>query len=179
MKSAILVALGLVISLTQDKPFGRIDDYYLSDQFIIEMSNTKTGESGIELWDILLVRSLINTEKVKMVHTQLNLTEIELYSLSKDQYIIKGVYRLDYDPEYDDLFFDDGSFSFTLGMDKKLHIKFDFNKDGSLSDITGSNTDFNAPDNVTTYKLIKENKDLNIRVENKFPSGFYTYKRRH
>lgn len=148
-------------------------DYNLDDHFIMETTNTRN--KIFEIWNINLLRGSINA---KEHFIDFDLVRILLSHLNGEKFIINDIYTYEYSPSKNKVKYNNGSFSFEFGTANKTLIEVQFNKDGTLRDITGSITNLSSPGNVTIFKLSKGNKELNIAETNKFTTGLYNYTHR-
>tara|TARA_B100001964_G_C14071635_1_gene526139 strand:+ start:135 stop:683 length:549 start_codon:yes stop_codon:yes gene_type:complete len=152
-------------------------DYSLDDRFIVETFNTKTGIMGTQIWNINLRRGLMSKGPfidLEIIIMNLRkpfrdghyrISDIVTYEYSQDSFMGKAI-------------FSKGVFDFELGAGSKLKLRIEFNEDGSLKDVMGSYAEAISPDNVTTYRLVKDKKKITMEVNNWLPTKEYRYHRR-
>ena len=107
--------------------------------------------------------------------TGLYLTVVSLKGIGKDKFMIRDINNYSFNLSMNKLKYLQGRYIFELDMVTKLHLKIDINKDRSLKDVTGSKTDTLSPANVTTFRLVKDQKEITIQEINKFPLKTYNY----
>lgn len=168
VKIIILVMMICIISLSS---YGYEIDYQLDDYFVVESFNTKNEKKGNQLWHIDLMRGLVDGKEA-FIDFSLVVLNIVPTDNSKT-YIIKDIETFEKSPQNGKAIFSNGIFNLEFGILRKLNLKIEFNKDGSLHDIKGSLSIKYEPDNVTTFKLIKKPRDMRIEVRNKLTSKDY------
>jgi hypothetical protein len=152
-------------------------DYRLDGRFLIEASRSKTGAKELQMWTVRLVRGLVEN---KQAFIDFSVVVMALQRLGVDEYLVKDVDFERFDPssEFHEAHFLSGTFTFEMGVVQKRYFRIDFNKNGSLKDLTGSIVDKLSPADVTTFRLVREKRELKIREFNQFANDNYGYEQR-
>jgi len=132
----------------------------------------------LQVWHINLERGLVNNKEVFVDFT---LVVMHLFQDQKhNNYFINNIEMHSYTDggKFNSLLFVNNSFHFEFGVLRKLNINIDFNQDGSLADITGSLLDRTNSNNITTFNLLKNSKQIHIIQDNIFTTKDYSYKKR-
>ena len=153
-------------------------DFEIRGKFIVEASNAKVGSKNLEVWNIHLLRGLIDG---KEAFIDFDVVRIPLRLQADGRYALGDIdtYKYDEIPPTDDVgSYSGNSFTFSLGVVSKTNIKLDFNENGSLKDLTASITNPVTPDDVTIFRLFKEQKEIVIVEPYRLLNDRYYYQPR-
>lgn len=150
-------------------------DFELDGSFLVEAHDLEEKRDRIQLWHIKLLKGLVDK---KDAFTDFSLVVMDLVSNEeKNTYALKDVEIYSYSPDsrFNSLLITNNSFNFEFGALKKLNVRISFNQDGTLANITGSILHKTNPANVTTFKLLKDSRQVCIIQDNSFQTKDYLY----
>lgn len=153
-------------------------DFALDGSFLVEAHDEVGKKVSLQIWHIELLRGLPDG---KQPFTDFSLVVTHLSpSGEQNSYSANDIEIHQYipDSEFNSLLFANNSFIFEFGALRKLNVKIDFNKDGTLANISGSLLNKTNPTNVTTFKLLKDPKQVHILQKNTFSTNDYSYRPR-
>ena len=153
-------------------------DFQLDGSFLVEAHEVEGKKVRLQIWHIELLRGLVDR---KEAFTDFSLVVMDLTpNKEKNIYAVKDIEIYNYSPDsrFNSLLFTNNSFNFEFGALRKLNVRISFNQNGTLANITGSIFNKTNPANVTTFKLLKDSRQVRIIQDNSFLTKDYLYNKR-
>lgn len=147
-------------------------DYGVDDYFLLEAADSGSQRIETQVWDLTIRRGLV---KGKEQFIDFDLVVFHLASTTSATFALRGVDVYRADPELREVRFVSGAVLAEFGAVQKLFVKVQFNEDGSIADISGSTVDPLHPEKAVTYRLIREQRKVEVGLRNKIAEKEYVY----
>ena len=162
----------LIVFLSIQNIYGYVPKHSLEGKFYINVHDVTNNKTTLQLWDLSLLQGFVGGQE-RFIDFKCMSLHLSPVGTKENEYKIDEMESLF--PSKRGLGKFNGS-TFTIRWDDEIirqwYIKIEFNENGTLKDISGNIKGILNPEEMITYKLNREIKDINIYAFNPMKVDF-------